>query len=337
MNRSIFAVLFFAATATAAVAQQANQSDPYQGVSNPPADDTIITTSAPQAKPSAGHYAAAEPAATVQAQAGPVRQATPVSAAMSAQSATAVDGTDAGMVQVTQQAPLAAEAQPVLTQRASARAVSTTPALSDPTASTSDPDGDIVHPAPLPPGVLGEGTAIRVELIDELSSNFSQQGQPFRSRVASDVLQGDEVLIPAGSEIDGKVTEASSGHFGSYGTLRLNPETVILPGGRRYALNAAVSAAPDSDTHVRAEGVIAPGSQVKRDSIQYGGVVGGSAVTGALLGGPVGALAGGLIGAGLVTTHLLVSHPQANLDAGTTLILTLNENMHLDPGSPRSN
>jgi hypothetical protein len=60
-------------------------------------------------------------------------------------------------------------------------------------------------------------------------------------------------------------------------------------------------------------------------------VVGGGAITGAFLGGPVGALAGSIVGAGVVTTHLLVSHPQANLDSGTTLMLTLTERMHLVP------
>jgi hypothetical protein len=45
----------------------------------------------------------------------------------------------------------------------------------------------------------------------------------------------------------------------------------------------------------------------------------------------VGALAGSLVGAGIVTTHLLVSHPQAHLDSGDVLMLTLTERMHLVP------
>ena len=65
--------------------------------------------------------------------------------------------------------------------------------------------------------------------------------------------------------------------------------------------------------------------------------MGGGAITGAFLGGPAGALAGGIIGAGVVTTHLLVSHPQANLDSGTTLMLTLTERMHLDSEGTNGN
>ena len=67
-----------------------------------------------------------------------------------------------------------------------------------------------------------------------------------------------------------------------------------------------------------------PGSRLKKDGIEYGGAVGAGAVTGAILGGPGGALAGTIIGAGVITAHLLISHPQATLDNGTVLLFTLN-------------
>src|SRR5579862_4280273 len=57
MNRPILAIAFFALAATALVAQDQSQTSPYQGTSNPPPDDTIITTEqqAPIAKPPAAH------------------------------------------------------------------------------------------------------------------------------------------------------------------------------------------------------------------------------------------------------------------------------------------
>jgi hypothetical protein len=48
-----------------------------------------------------------------------------------------------------------------------------------------------------------------------------------------------------------------------------------------------------------------------------------------VLGGPAGALAGTIIGAGVVTAHLLVSHPQATLEPGTVLLFTLTEPLNL--------
>ena len=54
MNRPILACAFFALATVALGAQDASQSSPYQGTSNPPADDSITTTEV-QAKPPAGH------------------------------------------------------------------------------------------------------------------------------------------------------------------------------------------------------------------------------------------------------------------------------------------
>jgi hypothetical protein len=204
-------------------------------------------------------------------------------------------------------------------------------------ASASDPDGDIVQVQALPPGELGEGTTLRVRLLDRLSTTSSEIGEPFRTRVASDVMQGGQVLIPAGAEIDGSVVEVSSGHFAGHGSLRLRPETVILPDGSRFGLKAAVFGTPGSRTHVNGEGTILPNSRLKHDGIEYGGGVGAGLVTGAVIGGPVGALTGTVIGAGAVTAHLLTSHPQATLERGITLMFTLTDNLSLVPAAPAGN
>jgi hypothetical protein len=305
MNRPVLVVALFAVATASLLAQESSQSSPYAGTSNPPPDDTIITDTAeqPQAKPPAGHplnAPATQPATASPAM--PAQQSVPAG-----NPSTVVVGSDNGVV-----------------QSATAPNLASNPAL-------YDPDGDIVHPAPLGPGEMREGTMIRVRLLNDLSSAFTEQGQPFRSRVASDVLAGGNVVIPTGSEISGKVVGVSTGHFGGHGTLMLRPETVTLPNGESFRLHAMVSSAPGTHTQVDGEGTISADSRKLRAGIEYGGAVGAGAITGAYLGGPVGALAGGLVGAGIVTTHLLVSHPQAHLDSGDVLMLTLTERMHLEP------
>jgi type IV secretory pathway VirB10-like protein len=197
----------------------------------------------------------------------------------------------------------------------------------------TDPDGDIVHPHPLRPGELLEGVSIRVRLMDRISSTETEKGEPFHGQVASDVLQNGRVLIPAGSSIEGRVSAVSAGHFGGHGSFRLKPEAVILPDGTHFQLHAETTGTPGSKTRVGAEGTINPGSRAKKDGIEYGAVVGTGAVTGAVLGGPVGALTGSLIGAGVVTTHLMVDHPQATLEPGSILLFTLTEPMNLMPAA----
>ncbi len=215
MNRPILAFAFFALAAATLVAQDASQSNPYQGVSNPPPNDSIITSEQEQPIP--------KPPAAHPMQAPVVQQAAPAAQYMAPRQDGAPmpqaygDGTDDGIVGV---AP-------------------STPALN--TRAGYDPDSDIVHPAPLPPGVLGEGTLIRVQLLNELSSTLSERGEAFRGRVATDVLQDGNVVIPAGSEIDGHVAQVSSGHFAGHGSILLEPETVTLATGGRFQLRYLMS------------------------------------------------------------------------------------------------
>lgn len=293
MNRPIIACAFFALAATALMAQDASQSSPYQGTSNPPPDDTIITSEQepPVAKPSPAH---------------PMQQATP----------STINPAPSTTPKADTLAP-----PPVLNTRAG----------------SYDPDSDIVHPAPLPPGTLGEGTLIRIKLLDELSSNLSEKGQPFHSRVATDVLQDGQVVIPAGAEIDGRVADISTGHFAGHGSILLEPETVTLENGSKFKLHAMVASTPGTNARVNSEGLITPGSRLKRDGIEYAGVGGGGMIVGAALGGPAGMLAGGLVGAGVVTAHLLQSHPQTTLEAGSYLMLTVTEQVQLVPATPQGN
>jgi hypothetical protein len=201
----------------------------------------------------------------------------------------------------------------------------------------NDPDGDIVHPHARRPGEILEGTTIRVRLLQRLSTVSSEKGEAFHTMVASDVFENGRVVIPAGAEIDGQVMRVSSGHVGGHGSMRLAPETVIMPDGARYRLHADVTSTPGASTHVSNEGTITPGSRLKRDGIEYGGAVGAGLVTGAILGGPAGAAAGSLIGAGVITVHLLVNHPQATLEQGTNMMLTLTEPLDLVPAALSGN
>jgi hypothetical protein len=313
MKQRLWMGTLFLAGAGTLVAQQASQN-PYQGTSNPPIDDRITTyQEEPAAKPAPGRLLSAQPAGAAQETAGPT----------SAESQAVVNQTDAANVQNPRNEAgddgivmLESDkgSQPTLNQRQPG----------------SDPDGDIVHPeSALPLGTLAYGTTIRARLLDRLSTAYNNQGDKFRATVASDVLQGGEVLIPAGSEIEGSVAQVSTGHFAGHGSILLRPQTVTLSNGSKFQLFAEVDSTPGSNTRVGSEGEVGPGSQLKKNSIWYGGGVGAGMIAGAAMGGPAGMLAGSLVGAGAVTVHLLTSHPQATLDEGTVLVFSLTRPLHL--------
>lgn len=301
-KQSIFVAMTACATlclASAAMAQQGQPgpSDSYSGVSQPPNDAITVTADTPQAQ------AQAKPSPAVPAQPAPAPQQP--------------------QPQPTSAAPDSSYSAPGGSQQA----LSVRP-------NTSDPDGDIVQPRAARPGELMPGATIRVRLTERLSSSETEKGEQFHGQVASDVLQDGKVLIPAGSSIEGRVSSVSTGqHLGGHGSLRLKPEAVILPDGTRFQLHAETTGTPGSKTRIGAEGTINPGSRAKKDGIEYGAVVGAGAVTGAVLAGPVGALTGSLVGAGIVTTHIMVDHPQATLEPGSILLFTLTEPMNLTPSA----
>ena len=251
MKRAIFLCAILVAFAVALTSAAGEPACPYAGVSTPPPNDTITDEAPPQpapapaahpAKPSPDHYATAKPAAPAEQEVAPPNR-TPPDFITSANS----DGTEPASLN------RRLEASPQPLHR---------PAGSPPIAPrlyASDPDGDIVHPQPLPPGELGAGTVLRVRMLESLASGIDKPGDTFRGTIIQNVFEDGSLMIPAGSEIDGHVASVSPGEgLGSDGSMTLRPETVTLPDGTRYRIYAMVSATPASHNRIGPEGEITP-------------------------------------------------------------------------------
>ncbi len=318
-------IAVIAAPVALAQQQQQDNSSQYTGVSHPPSDDTIVATpdepstpppAAQTAKPSPQVYAPPPPSTETPAQQPAVAQNTNYAQSSNSK----YDNTDYGIVTVpepaSQSTPQMSGNTAVLHTRANYNA-----------------NADIVTSVPGSPNELPEGTEIRITLNNALSSNYTTAGAPFEGHVMMDVINNGSVIIPAGSTLRGHVTRVSQGHhFGPAATLRLRPETVILPDGTAYHLYAQVIDSWAKGTRTGSEGSIEPSAHVVKKTAEYGVGVGTGALVGAELAGPPGALAGSLIGAGLVTTHLLTQHPSAaTVPAGSELIFSLTEPMDLTP------
>lgn len=311
MKTTLLPVALLLAGSLSLAAQQDSNPSPYQGVSHPPADDSIVVTSPSDLpKPAAKQAVPAKPAATTtNPSAQPNQQIVPAS--------------DADIVSLPPAATVAsASTTPVSTSGApETLRTRTTPA---------NPDGDIVQLAPLKPGELRAGTPIYVSLLTSLSTLGTMKGQQFSSRVTSDVIADGKVVIPTGSEINGRVTEVSSGnHFGGRATLHLRPDVVVLPDGSKYQLHAQVVDTKGTDTRATGEGTITPQSHGKRDVTEYAMFAGSGAILGAKFGGAPGALIGTLVGAGIVTTHKLLHNPQAELPKDSAIVFSLTEPMEM--------
>lgn len=195
------------------------------------------------------------------------------------------------------------------------------------------PDEDIVLAVPGRPHEINRGTVLHARLREDLNTQTTAEDSVFTAELLKDVAQNGEVMLPAGSLIRGHVTSVHGGKRISGGaSIHLRPETVSLPDGTLYRLDAQVTDLTSTqDLRVNNEGSIVLRSNPKAAAAVVGGVTGTGAVAGALLGGGVGAAVGAVAGAGVATAVYLKRDVQENLPVGTDIFFALNESLPLTP------
>lgn len=315
--------------------QQSSTPDQYQGVSHPPLDDEIVATPDTPA-PAPEQTAKPKPSPAVPMPPPPPATASETASApataprYSPPSASPVvttgpsdnphrwDNTDYGIV---------TKALPPGDDNPQ------TPPYATDTTVLHVRDNPSQAAASGPSNQLPAGAQIRIRVDQALSTEDTQAGAPFSGKVMLNVLENGSVIIPAGSMLRGRVVQVDQGHhFGPGASLRLRPDVVVLPDGTAYHLSAQVAYSNADGTQVGSEGALQPSSHVVKKSIEYGATMGTGAIVGAAIAGPPGALAGTIIGAGLVTTHLLLQHPDdASIPAGSDITFSLTEPLYLIP------
>jgi hypothetical protein len=173
---------------------------------------------------------------------------------------------------------------------------------------------------------LPAGTAMKVKLEKRLSTASSQSGDPFSGRVTEAVVLAGKTVIPIGATVQGRVTKVNEPRrIAGKPTIGIFPETVVLPNGERYMLNAAlVDTSLGHGTDVNEEGQFKGAGHDGKDLTEIGFGTGGGMLVGGLIGGGKGLLIGGTIGATATVAHWLGKHRSAEIPAGTELVLELS-------------
>src|SRR5438874_9498555 len=178
---------------------------------------------------------------------------------------------------------------------------------------------------------LPAGTAFKVKLEKTLSTFTSKEGDPFSGRVTAPVLLDGKTVIPVGTTVQGRVTKVNEPRrIAGKPTIGIFPETVILPSGERYMLNAVLV---DTNLHngsdVNTEGQFKGDGHDGKDLTEVGFGTGGGMLVGGLAGGGKGLLIGGAVGATATVAHWLGKRRSAALPSGTELLLELNRPLEL--------
>lgn len=173
---------------------------------------------------------------------------------------------------------------------------------------------------------LPAGTAMKVKLEKTLSTSSNQSGDPFSGRVTEAVVLDGKTVIPIGATVQGRVTKVNEPRrISGKPTIGIFPETVVLPNGERYMLNAAlVDTSLGHGTDVNDEGQFKGTGHDGKDLTEIGFGTGGGMLVGGLIGGGKGLLIGGTIGATATVAHWLGKHRSAEIPAGTELVLELS-------------
>jgi len=195
-----------------------------------------------------------------------------------------------------------------------------------------DVDAQIVTSVPEREGELGEGTLLRVEMKESLSTASTMPGTKFTAQVVEAVEKDGRVIIPIGSILDGQVTDIHGGRRIAGGAaMHLEPRSITLPDGTHYVLHAQLIDTSRSDFKVDREGTLKRREHPKETLAVMSLATGSSAVAGAMIGGGVGAVVGAGLGAGVSTFIWLKQDRQASIQKDVRLVFSLTMPMMLTP------
>jgi hypothetical protein len=162
-------------------------------------------------------------------------------------------------------------------------------------------------PAQAQPGSadsIPRDTVMRIELLNDLSTNASQKGDRFQAKVI-------EPKEYEGATISGQVTQVKRpGKAKGTAQLQLSFDEIRLSDGRSSKLSAQViEVIPNGSSQgvgkVDPEGGVQGTDSTKGDVQKVGAATGIGAVIGAIAGGGIGAAVGATIGAGVGTAGVL--------------------------------
>jgi len=131
---------------------------------------------------------------------------------------------------------------------------------------------------------LPQGTVLRAELNDRLSSTDSQPGDRFTATIRSD---RDGSGLPSGTTVEGQVTSVRRASDKQPGTLDVDFRSLRLPNGRSYPIQASLIDLDSKNVHRTSSGRLeSRGSSSSKDRTKFIGYgAGAGAIIGALSGG----------------------------------------------------
>lgn len=180
-------------------------------------------------------------------------------------------------------------------------------------------------PLPVPAAEIPKNTHVLLKMVNSISTRTVREGALVYMQTASPISDGQRMIVPVGSYVQGSVLVAKrSGKVSGRAELAIRLEVLTLPGGKTLKFSPRVSSIDDEGSTqkvVNDEGLVKQGGTVGRD-VQRIAILAG---TGAGLGGMadrswtgagIGGAGGGAVG---LATALLTRGKEVELRQGSSL------------------
>lgn len=192
-------------------------------------------------------------------------------------------------------------------------------------------------PAPVYLNVIA-GQIIQARMNRTITSETARVGDQFTTTVMVPVYASGQEVIPAGSEVIGRVVSVTrAARKSKAGEIGVHFVSLRLPTGIARTINGDLTDVTTEDVNADNEGDISGRSATKRNAVFIGGGAATGALIGAIAGGGKGAGIGAGVGAGLGVAGAYFSKGnEAVVKAGTEFGVILNQTMSLPVSNVRN-
>jgi hypothetical protein len=184
---------------------------------------------------------------------------------------------------------------------------------------------------------VNAGQVMRVRMNQTITSETARVGDQFTTQVVVPVYASGIEVIPAGSEIVGRVVTVNrASRKSKAGTIGVHFVSLRLPTGITRAINGDLMDVAANNVTADNEGEVSGRSAMKRNVVFIGGGAAAGALIGAIAGGGKGAGIGAIVGGGLGSAGAVFSKGnEAVVKSGTEFGVVLNQTLSLPAANVR--
>jgi len=175
--------------------------------------------------------------------------------------------------------------------------------------------------------IVPANAVISMRMDSNLSSRTARVGDKFTSTVAIPVYIDGATVIPAGSIVEGRITQVTPAkRMSKSGSIAIDFDELIFPDGSRIQLDGNLTSDDPSIREKIDDESRVSGRNEKRPAVFIGGGGAIGAVLGGISGGGKGAVLGGVLGAGAGVAGVLLSKgEEAQVPSGTPFAINLTQ------------